>query len=56
LKIDTARNWRIDGIRQKNLFFFLGIVHFNEFQISRILLSPMKRTEVIVKAASRKPK
>lgn len=29
---------------------------FNEFQISPILFRPINRAEVIVKAASRKPK
>lgn len=29
---------------------------FNEFQISPILFKPMNRAEVIVEAASRKPK
>lgn len=55
LAIDMVSNSRIYGIPHKD--FFLWIVHFkNEFQISRILLRPINRAEVIVKAASKKPK
>lgn len=49
LEMDTIRNSRISRI-SKN--FQLSI--FN--QISRILLRPINRAEVTVKAASKKPK
>jgi hypothetical protein len=37
-------------------FPFYELYSANKFQISRILVRPINKTEVIVKAASRKPK
>lgn len=52
LEINTVRNYRIYELPQKDFFFY----ELFEFQISRILFKPINRAEVIVKAASRKPK
>lgn len=42
--------WNIQNIKKFSIHFFISN------QISRILLRPINRAEVIVKAASRKPK
>lgn len=52
LAIDTVSNYKYTEVRGKISFYELC----NEFQISRILLRPINRAEVIVKAVSRKPK
>lgn len=53
--IHLVSNYRIHGITHKD---FLLWIKFNkyEFQISRTLLRPINRAEVIVKAVSKKPK
>lgn len=58
LAIDTVSHYRIRRIPHKDFFLWIvDFIHFKyEFQISRILLRPIKRAEVIVKAASKKPK
>lgn len=52
LAMDTVSNYKYIEVRGKISFYELC----NEFQISRILLRPINRAEVIVKAVSRKPK
>lgn len=54
MEIDAVRNYRIDEYHKRISFYKLYSV--NKFQISRILVRPINKTEVIVKAASRKPK
>lgn len=45
-----------EHIKYHRTLFFIFIQLISKFQISRILLKPINITEVIVKAASRKPK
>lgn len=52
LAIDAVSNYKYTEVCAKISFYELC----NEFQISRILLRPINRAEVIVKAVSRKPK
>lgn len=54
LAIDTVSNYKYTEVRGKISFYEYELC--NEFQISRILLRPINRAEVIVKAVSRKPK
>ena len=58
LTIGNVSKYRIHVIPQKDFFLWIvDFIHFKyEFQISRILLRPINRAEVIVKAANRKPK
>lgn len=52
LAIDTVSNYKYTEVRGNISSYELC----NEFQIRRILLRPINRAEVIVKAVSRKPK
>ena len=58
LEIGTVRCYRIYELPQNNFFFIILIFSqlISKFQISRILFRPINRAEVIVRAASRKPK